>query len=238
MRFSVFISGLVCSVALLSANQANAISLDQFDADHLSLSQESPVQPVQKEEVAQEQKMGMDASGKDWTKKDQDQPVEYQVENVGMDASGHDWTKGRPKPKEKMAVYEKEPEKDDCDKLGDKAAKCRGERNDERRKENERKDKEWRLKQSEYYRNQQEQIRIKNQEQHTKRYWETYEEQKSEEERIRQEKVEQQNKKIREQHEYRLKQESEERKRQYQETIRIAREKEIEKRRIEEEQRR
>ena len=39
MRFSVFISGLVCSVALLSSNQeASALNLEQYDAvDGLSL---------------------------------------------------------------------------------------------------------------------------------------------------------------------------------------------------------
>ena len=96
-------------------------------------------------------------------------------------------------------VIEKEPKKEkdtedadeDCDKLGKDAAKCRGDRDDERRRVNEKRDKEWRLKQSEYYRNQQEQIRIRNQEQQTKRYWETYESTKTEEERIRQERVEQ-----------------------------------------------
>ena len=47
-------------------------------------------------------------------------------------------------------------EEEDCDKLGKDADKCRGDRENERRIANEKRDKEWRLKQSQYYREQQE----------------------------------------------------------------------------------
>ena len=87
---------------------------------------------------------------------------------------------------------------EDCDKLGKDAAKCRGDRDDDRRREREKRDKEWRLKQSEYYRSQQEQIRIRNQEEQTRKYWETYESNKTEEERLRQERVEQHNRSVKE----------------------------------------
>ena len=49
-----------------------------------------------------------------------------------------------------------EEQEDDCDKLGKDADKCRNDRDNERRIRNEKRDREWKLKQSQSYKEQQE----------------------------------------------------------------------------------
>ena len=139
MRFSVFISGLVCSVALLSSNQVSALQLDQHDADYLVLSQKDgdPAKPAKQ------------------------QPQEEDIQTGNFYNTGKE-EKEVKAPAPKKEKEDAEDEDQDCDKLGKEADKCRGDKINERRLINEKRDKEWRLKQQEYYRNQQEQIRIKN----------------------------------------------------------------------------
>ena len=75
-----------------------------------------------------------------------EEPRKKQVETDGADPSTWGPSAQTREKKEKKAPAE------DCDKLGNEAAKCRGERNAQDRIDKERREREWRYQQNESYR--------------------------------------------------------------------------------------